>query len=426
MNAASTCERSDDALFACAEPASFDAATCAQDFPILSRPLHGRRLVYLDNAASAQKPRTVLDAMQRFYEQDYANIHRGVHELSARATTAFESARDRVRRFLNAGDGYDVVFTRGATEAINLVASSWGGATLREGDEILLTALEHHANIVPWQLLRARTGATLRVVPLTPDGDVRPEDFRAALSPRVRIAAFTHMSNAFGTLLPVERFVAWAHEAGALALVDGTQAVSHQSVDLRALGADFYVFSGHKLYGPTGIGALVGRKEILAAMPPWQGGGDMIESVTFAKTTFQPSPQRFEAGTPPIAEAVGLGAALDYLGALGMERIARHEATLLARATERLAAIPGLRLIGTAPRRAGVVSFVMEGIHPHDIGTVLDRHGVAIRAGHHCAQPALEALGLTATARASFGLYNNDADIEVLVEALQATRRMFA
>ena len=398
---------------------------CRADFPILSEQVHGKPLVYLDNAASAQKPRAVLDAMQHFYEHDYANIHRGVHALSQRATDAYEAVRGTVRRFINAAYDDEIVFTRGATDSINLVAASWGRAFLKKGDEVLITGLEHHANIVPWQLLREQIGIKLRVAPITPKGDVRLEDIRKALSPRTKLVSVAHVSNALGTVLPVEEIVRLAHENGALALIDGCQTVSHRTVDVHALGADFYVFSGHKLYGPTGIGVLYGRREILKSMPPYQGGGDMIASVSFNETTFREPPYRFEAGTPPIAEVIGLGAAIDYVSAIGMERIARHEAGLLAEATKKLQAIKGLRIIGTAPHKAGIVSFMIEGIHPHDIGTILDQEGVAIRAGHHCAQPLMEALGLVATARASFGLYNTPAEIDVLVSAIKKAQEIF-
>ena len=404
---------------------SLEGGEIRSDFPILSQQVHGKPLVYLDNAASAQKPRVVLDAMQHFYEHDYANIHRGVHALSQRATDAYEAVRGKVRRFINAAHDDEIVFTRGATASINLVAASWGRAFLKKGDEVLITELEHHANIVPWQLLRKQIGVTLRVVKITPEGDVRVEDVRKALSPRTKLVAIAHVSNALGTVLPVEDIIRLAHKNGALALIDGCQAVSHMPVDVQALGADFYAFSGHKLYGPTGIGVLYGRREILKSMPPYQGGGDMIASVSFAETTFREPPYRFEAGTPPIAEVIGLGAAIDYVSAIGMAHIAQHEAALLAEATQKLQAIKGLRIIGTAPHKAGIISFVIEGIHPHDVGTILDQEGVAIRAGHHCAQPLMEALGFVATARASFGLYNTAEEIDVLVSAIKKAQEIF-
>lgn len=395
------------------------------DFPILDQLVHGKRLVYLDSGASAQKPRCVLEAMDSFYKTDYANIHRGVHELSMRATQRYEEGRRAVQRFINAAYEDEVVFTRGATDAINLVAASWGRALLREGDEVILTQLEHHANIVPWQMLRAEKGIVLRVVPIQPNGDVLLEDLSAAFSAKTKLVSVAHVSNALGTILPVEDIVALAHEKGALALIDGCQAVSHMAVDVRKMGADFYVFSGHKLYGPTGIGVLYGKRELLKTMPPYQGGGDMIASVTFEETLYQEPPARFEAGTPPIAEVVGLHAAIDYVTRLGLDNIAAHEAALLAEATQRLAQAPGVRLIGLAPKKSGILSFVMDCAHPHDIGTVLDRHGVAIRAGHHCAQPVMEALGLVATARASFGVYNTREDIDALLDAVHATWELF-
>jgi cysteine desulfurase/selenocysteine lyase len=415
-----------DEMFACAAPRGYDVMQYRKDFPILATEIHGHPLVYLDNAASAQKPQQVIEAMTRFMENDYANIHRGVHELSVRATNAFENARETVRRFINAAEAKEIIFTRVGTEAINLVASSWGRKFLKPGDEIILTALEHHSNIVPWQMLRAETGVVLRVVPITPEGEVRIEDVKAALSPKTKLVAIAHVSNALGTVLPVEEITALAHKAGALVLVDGCQAIVHKAVDVRALDADFYVFTGHKLYGPTGIGVLYGKHDILREMPPYQGGGEMIASVSFAETTYKDPPHRFEAGTPPIVEAVGLAAAIDYVSTIGMSRIARHEADLLAYATEKLRAVNSLRIVGTAREKAGVLSFVMEGAHPHDIGTILDRQGIAIRAGHHCAQPLMDFLGLPGTARASFGLYNTKDEIDALANALQKVREIFA
>ncbi|MER2519332.1 MAG: cysteine desulfurase [Bdellovibrionales bacterium] len=393
------------------------------DFPILSHIIHGRRLAYLDNAASTQKPRCALDAMTRFQERDYSNIHRGVHELSVRATQAYEQARACVRRFLNAERDDEIVFVRGGTEAINLVAHSWGRVNLKAGDEIVLTVLEHHSNIVPWQMLRADTGVVLRVVPVSERGEVRIEDVRAVLSPRTKLVAIAHVSNVLGTVLPIGEIVRAAHAHGALALIDGCQAVARIPVDVREIDADFYVFSGHKIYGPTGIGVLYGKHDLLAAMPPYQGGGGMIESVTFEETTYAPPPGRFEAGTPAITEAVGLAAALDYVSGIGLSRIGAHEDTLLKHAEDALRRIEGVTIVGQAPQKAGVLSFVMKQAHPHDIGTILDRHGVAIRAGHHCAQPLMESLDLTATARASFGLYNNIEDVEALSEAVREVKR---
>ena len=413
----------------CCEPNakdSFSVASHRADFPLLAQETHGKPLVYLDSGASAQKPRVVLDAMQGFYERDYANIHRGVYALSVRATEKFEGVRGIVQRFINAAHEEEIVFTKGATEGINLVAASWGRTFLKAGDEIVLTQLEHHANIVPWQLLRDQIGIVLKIVPITPEGDVRLEDVRAALSPRTKLVAVAHVSNALGTVLPVKDIAALAHAQGALILIDGCQAVSHLPVDVQDLDADFYVFSGHKLYGPTGIGVLYGKRALLQKMPPYQGGGDMIASVTFAKTTFKDPPWRFEAGTPPIVEAIGLGAALEYVSGIGMATLAAHEHDLLTYATEKLGTIDSLRIIGTAPQKAGIISFVMDHAHPHDIGTILDRQNVAIRAGHHCAQPVMDALGLPATARASFGLYNTRDDIDALVRAVDKVREIFA
>ncbi len=397
-----------------------------KDFPIFSHLIHGHPLVYLDSGASAQKPRCVLEAMTRFYETDYANIHRGVHELSQRATARYDEGRRAVQRFLNAAHDDEIVFTSGATEALNLVAASWGRTFLNAGDEIILTQLEHHANIVPWQLLRDQVGFTLRIAPLQPNGDVLLDDVTALINEKTKLVSVAHVSNALGTVLPVEAIIAAAHERGIPVLIDGSQAVSHGAVDVQKLDADFYVFSGHKIYGPTGIGVLYGKRALLATMPPYQGGGDMIESVTFEKTTYQAPPLRFEAGTPPIAEVVGLTAALAYVTGIGMEAIAAHEAALLAYGTKKLAALEGVRLVGTAPHKASILSFVVEGVHPHDVGTILDQQGLAIRAGHHCAQPAMEALGLMATVRASLGLYNTREDLDALVDGLKKVREIFS
>jgi cysteine desulfurase/selenocysteine lyase len=404
---------------------SFDAERARKDFPILAQSIHGHPLAYLDTGASAQKPRQVIEAMTRFMENDYANIHRGVHELSQRATNAYEAVRPRVQRFINAEFEDEIVFTHGATEAANLVAQTWGRKLLKAGDEIVLTALEHHANIVPWQMLREQKGISLRVVPVTPQGEVRIEDIKAALSQKTKMVAFAHVSNVLGTILPAKEIIALAHEAGALAVIDGAQSISHMPIDVRDLDADFFFFSGHKLYGPTGIGVLYGKRDILKLMPPYQGGGDMIASVSFAGTTYKAPPYRFEAGTPPIVEVIGLGAAIDYVSALGMQNIADYENEILAYATERLSEIKGLRIIGTAANKSGIISFVMDQAHPHDIGTILDRQGVAIRAGHHCAQPLMEHLGLVATARASFGLYTTRGDIDALVGAVEKVKEIF-
>ena len=420
-----SCVSDDTELFACATPRWFDVDLYRQDFPILAQKVHGKNLAYLDNGASAQKPRMVIEAMTRFMETSYANIHRGVHELSVRATEAYEGTRAKTRRFLNAAYDDEIIFVRGATEGINLVAQSWGATFLKAGDEVVITALEHHANIVPWQMLRDKIGIVLRVVPITPEGVVRLDDVKAALSSRTKLVAVAHVSNALGTVLPVAEIVVLAHQHGALVLLDGCQAVSHRSVDVRALDADFYVFSAHKLYGPTGIGVLYGKREILRTMPPWQGGGDMIATVTFEKTTYREPPHRFEAGTPPIVEVIGLGAAMEYVTTIGLHRIAQYEAELLAYATQKIGGIKGVRLIGTAPEKAAILSFVMDGVHPHDIGTILDRQGVAVRAGHHCAQPLMEILGVPATARASFALYNTMAEVDALAEAIVKTQELF-
>ena len=408
-----------------AAAAPFDVERVRADFPILSRTVHGKPLTFLDSGASAQKPRAVIDAMARCYEAEYANIHRGVYELSAKATEAYEGARVRVQRFINARSPAEIVFTKGTTEAINLVAASWGGAFLREGDEVVLSMLEHHANIVPWQLLRERTGIVLKVVPTDGRGAFPLGEYEALLGPRTKLVALTHVSNALGTVLPVAEIVRIAHAQGAPVLLDGAQAIVHRPVDVQALDVDFYCFSGHKLYGPSGIGVLYGRQALLAAMPPWQGGGDMIERVTFERTTFAPPPARFEAGTPPIAAAVGLHAALDYLATLDPAAVAAHEHDLLAYATERLGALDGVRLYGAAPEKAAIVSFTMEGVHPHDVGTILDRAGVAVRVGHHCAQPLMDFLGIAGTVRASFGLYNTRADIDRLIDGLDEVREIF-
>ncbi|MBX3592552.1 MAG: cysteine desulfurase [Burkholderiaceae bacterium] len=401
------------------------AADLARDFPILSRPVRGRRLVYLDNGATTQKPEAVIEAERRFYRESNANIHRGVHWLSQHATDLYEQARERVRRLLNAASADEIVFTRGTTEAINLVAYSWGRANLKAGDEVVLTGMEHHSNIVPWQLVCEQTGAVLKVVPITDRGELRLDAYESLLGPRTRLVSVVHVSNALGTVNPVARMVELAHAAGAKVLVDGAQAVAHQPVDVQALGCDFYALSGHKLYGPTGIGALYGRRELLAAMPPWQGGGDMIRTVSFEGSTWADAPQRFEAGTPNIAGAVALGAAIDYVMAIGLDRIAEHEHRLLAHATEAAQRIPGLRLIGTAAEKAGILSFVVDGIHPHDLGTILDAEGVAIRAGHHCAMPVMTRFGIPGTARASFALYNDEADVAALVAAIGKAQQMF-
>jgi cysteine desulfurase/selenocysteine lyase len=407
------------------DPARLDVETVRRDFPILDRTVRGGKpLSYLDNAASSQHPRSVIDAMSRYYEQSHANVHRGVHWLSQEATDLFEGAREKVRRFINARSTKEIIFVRGTTEAINLVAQSYGRARLGSGDEILVSWLEHHANIVPWQMLCQQTGATLKVAPITQTGEVDFDAFSQLLSARTKLVALAHVSNALGTVVPVQRFIAAARARGVPVLLDGAQAVPHMKVDVQALDCDFYVFSSHKMCGPTGIGVLYGRESLLAAMPPWQGGGDMILAVSFDRTVYNALPYKFEAGTPAIAEAVGLGAAIDYLEALGMERIAAAEHELLVYANERLATIPGLRFVGTAPDKAAVVSFTLERVHPHDLGTILDSEGVAIRTGHHCAMPVMEFYGLPATARASFAFYNTRTEIDRLVDALHTAREM--
>ena len=403
---------------------AFDVAAVRADFPALAQQVHGRPLVYLDNAATTQKPQAVIDALVRYYSCDNANVHRGVHTLSERATEAYEGAREKVRAFLGAPSVREIVFTRNATEGINLVARAWGDANVGAGDEVLISALEHHSNIVPWQQLCARTGATLRVAPIDDRGDIVMDELRARLSPRTRMVAVSHMSNALGTVNPVAEIVAAARAAGAAVLIDGSQAAYHMPVDVQALGVDFYVCTGHTIYGPTGIGVLYGREAVLDAMPPFLGGGDMIASVTFEGSTWNELPYKFEAGTPNIAGAVGLGAAVDYVRRIGFDAIGVHEAALLETATAKLATVAGLRFIGTASRKASVVSFVLEGCHPHDIGTIVDREGVAIRTGHHCAQPVMDRFGIPATARASFAMYNTVDEIDTLVAALHKVRAL--
>jgi len=402
-----------------AQPAHLDVAAVRRDFPALALEVHGRPLVYLDSAASAHKPQAVLDAIARFYTHDYSNVHRGVHVLSQRATEAFEHARTTVARFVNAPDERGVIFTRGTTEAINLVAQAWGRANLGPGDEVVVSEMEHHSNIVPWQLACEATGARLVVMRMDDRGVLPDAEIEAKIGPRTKLVSVVHVSNALGTINPVARIIARAHAHGALVLVDGAQAVPHLAVDVAALGCDFYAFSGHKLYGPTGIGVLWGRYALLAAMPPWQGGGDMIKRVTFEQTTYADPPARFEAGTPHIAGAVGLAAAVDYLTGLGLERVAAWEHELLAYGHEALAQIPGLRFTGTAPDKAGVLAFTIDGVHPHDIGTLVDMDGVAVRVGHHCAQPVMDRFGVTATTRASLGVYNSHDDIDRLGSALR-------
>jgi cysteine desulfurase/selenocysteine lyase len=403
----------------------FDVARVRADFPILHQSVRGKPLVYLDNAATTQKPRVVIEALERYYREDNANVHRGVHLLSERATAAYEAARRRVRDFIHARSEKEIVFTRGTTESINLVAQTWGRANLRPGDEVLITEMEHHSNIVPWQMVCEQTGARLVVAPIDDAGELVLEAFEARLGERTRLVAVTHCSNALGTINPIAWIVERAHAAGSLVLVDGAQAVAHLPVDVQALDVDFYAFSGHKLYGPTGIGVLYAKSTLLEAMPPYQGGGEMIKYVTFEKTVYNDPPYKFEAGTPHIAGAIGLAAAIEYLQGLTLEAIAAHERDLLAYATARAQEVPGLRLIGAAREKAAILSFELERIHPHDIGTILDYHGVAIRTGHHCAMPVMQRYCVPATARASFGLYNTRAEIDAFVAALHKVREVF-
>jgi cysteine desulfurase/selenocysteine lyase len=403
---------------------ALDTARLRADFPALARQVNGHPLAYLDNAASSQQPSAVIEAVADYVRAHHANVHRGVHTLSQEATALYEGAREKARRFVNARSTAEIVFVRGTTEAINLVAQSWGRPRLAAGDEILVTRLEHHSNIVPWQLLAAQTGAVVRAAPIDRRGVVDFDAWFAMLSPRTRIVALAHVSNALGTVLPLAELLAAARERGIVTVVDGAQAVPHVTVDVQSLGCDFYAFSAHKMYGPTGIGVLYAREALLAEMPPWQGGGDMILSVSFEGSTWNHLPHRFEAGTPNIGGAVGLGAAIDYLGRAGIARIAAHEQDLLDYATARLAGIDGLQLIGTAPVKSSLVSFAIEGIHPHDVGTVLDSRGIAVRTGHHCAMPVMEFFGVPATTRASFGLYNTRAEVDALVAALGDAIRM--
>jgi cysteine desulfurase/selenocysteine lyase len=406
--------------------AVFDVRRIRQDFPILSETVHGKPLVYLDNAATAQKPQFVIDRMVRSLAEENANIHRGVHALSERATKSFEDARAKVRRFINAADGREIVFVRGTTEAINLVAATFGRMRIGAGDEIVISELEHHSNIVPWQLLAEQVGACIRVIPMTDTGELQLDRYEPLLTGRTKLVSIVHVSNSLGTINPVREMIAAAHSRGIPILVDGAQAVPHLAVDVQALDCDFYAFSGHKLFGPTGIGVLYGKRALLEAMPPYQGGGDMISSVTFEKTEYNVVPHKFEAGTPNITGAVGLGAAIDYVAGLDRTAMEGHEQDLLAYGTERLSAAPGVRLVGTATQKVGVLSFVMDGIHPHDIGTVLDREGVAIRTGHHCTQPVMQRLGVPATARASLAFYNTREEIDTLVAALGKVHEIFA
>ncbi|HXU50298.1 MAG TPA: cysteine desulfurase [Candidatus Binatia bacterium] len=404
--------------------AELDVQAIRAEFPILERTVRGKPLVYLDNAATSQKPRFVLDAITRYYEDENANIHRGVHYLSELATADYENSRVRAQRFLNAAKSNEIIFVRGATEGINLVAQTYGRTHVGAGDEVLITAMEHHSNIVPWQMLCAEKSAKLRVTPINDRGELLLDEFEKLLGPRTKIAAFTHVSNALGSINPVRRMTEMAHRRHIPVLIDGAQAVPHMAVDVQAIDCDFYAFSGHKVYGPTGIGVLYGKAALLDAMPPYQGGGDMISSVTFEKTTYNKLPYKFEAGTPDIAGVIGLGAALDYVTDVGMDAIAVYENELLEYGTEKLSTIPGLRLIGTAAEKAGVLSFVLKDIHPHDVGTILDQEGIAIRTGHHCSQPVMDRFGIPATARASLAIYNTREDIDALAKGIERVREV--
>ncbi|HVT97283.1 MAG TPA: cysteine desulfurase [Acidobacteriaceae bacterium] len=406
--------------------ASFDVDRIRRDFPILHTKVHGHPLVYLDNAATSQKPQAVIDALVRYYQGENANIHRGVHYLSELATAEFEKARETVRAFINAARSSEIIFTRGTTESLNLVAQTYGKSNLRAGDEVLITAMEHHSNIVPWQMLCEEKGAKLQVAPINDQGELLFAEYEKRIGPKTKIVAVGHVSNALGTINPLRQMIAAAHAQGAIVVVDGAQAVPHLRVDVQALDADFYAFSGHKMYGPTGIGVLYGKQALLEAMPPYQGGGDMISSVTFEKTTYNKVPHKFEAGTPDMAGVAGLMAAIEYMNAIGIDRIAAHEHDLLVYATEVIQSVPGVRLIGTAAEKAGVLSFVLDEVHPHDIGTILDQQGIAVRTGHHCAQPVMERFSIPATVRASFAVYNTKAEVDALARGIRKVREVFA
>jgi cysteine desulfurase/selenocysteine lyase len=403
----------------------FDVARVRQDFPILQQKIHGKPLVYFDNGATSQKPQMVIDALSHYYSAENSNIHRGVHYLSETATVAYEAARAKVRGFLNARADKEIIFVRGTTEAINLVAQSYGRSFLKAGDEIIVSAMEHHSNIVPWQMLCEQVGAKLRVIPINHDGEIVMDEYRRLLNDKTKFVSITHVSNALGTVVPVKEIVTLAHERGVPVLLDGAQAVPHLKVDVQELDCDFYAFSGHKLFGPTGVGVLYGRAELLEKMPPYQGGGDMISLVTFEKTHYNVLPYKFEAGTPHIAGGIGLGAAIDYLSALDWQLVAAHEHQLLSYATEAVSSIEGLRIIGTAKEKAGVLSFVLGHVHAHDVGTILDQEGVAVRAGHHCAMPVMQRFGVPATTRASFAFYNTIDEIEVMVRAIHRVMKVF-
>ena len=404
---------------------AYDVNRIRADFPILSQEVHGKPLTFLDNGASAQKPRQVIDAMRSVYETEYANVHRGAYQLSERATERYEGARDIVQRFLNAKSRQEIVFAKNVTEVINLVAYSYARCVLEPGDEVIITDMEHHSNIVPWQLMRDERGLVLKYVSCTDDGEFRIEDLAKLITPKTKLISLTHVSNVMGTVVPIKEVAKLAHEHGAKLMVDGAQAVMHMPVDVQDLDCDFYAFTGHKIYGPSGIGVLYGKAELLDAMPPFLGGGDMILSVTMEKSTWAALPAKFEAGTPPIAQAIGLGAALEYVSGIGLEGIAAHEIDLLNYATQQLSSIDGLTIIGTAPNKTSVISFTMDGAHPHDISTIIDQAGVCVRAGHHCAQPLMERMGVPATTRASFGMYNTREEADTLVAALGSVREIF-
>ena len=407
-------------------PSVFDAERVRADFPVLQQQVNGKPLVYLDNGATSQKPQAVIDELVRYYTTENANVHRGVHTLSQNATEDYEGARAKVKRLLNAADDHEIVFTRGTTDSLNIVAQSFGKQSLGPGDEVIVSNMEHHSNIVPWQMLREEKGVVLRVVPIDESGELLMDEYERMLSPRTKLVSITHVSNALGTILPVEQIIGMAHAQGVPVMLDGAQAVPHMAVDVQKLDCDFYVFSGHKLFGPTGIGVLYGKAEYLEAMPPVQGGGDMIKSVTFERTIYNDLPYKFEAGTPNIAGAIGLGAAIDYVQSVGFESFAAHEDELLDYGTKALEQIGGLRIIGTSPRKAGILSFVMEDVHPHDIGTILDSEGVAVRTGHHCAQPVMQRFQIPATVRASLAMYNTKEDIDALVRAIDRVIEVFS
>ncbi len=406
--------------------AAFDVERVRRDFPILHQHVHGKPLAYLDNAATTQKPKPVIEALTHYYSSDNANIHRGVHQLAERATRHYEESRIKAQRWINAADAREIIFVRGATEGINLVAQTYGRANVGSGQEVIISGLEHHSNIVPWQILCEEKNARLRVIPINDRGEILIDKFRELLNERTRLVAIGHISNALGTINPIREVIQLAHAAEIPVLIDGAQAVPHLKVDMQALDCDFYAFSGHKMYGPTGLGILYGKKKLLEAMPPYQGGGDMIRSVTFEKTLYNDIPYKFEAGTPDIAGVIGLGAAIDYLGGIGIESIAAYEEDLLAYAEERISSIKGVRIIGTASRKASVISFVMDGIHPHDVGTILDREGIAVRTGHHCAQPVMDRFGIPATTRASLAFYNTVVEVDRLVAGIARVKELFA